>query len=359
MLSGRRLLIGDHHQLPPFEADRLVKILGDHGLVAQALELSESYVGPLLRDGEIEELDQIASSPEVMRAVADTALRLFEPFRSVVEEDERRHLANANHRRISSVLTEQRRMDPAIATIVSEAFYEGALKTFEGRVQIAETQLPKFSIMAPLPTAPVTVINFKHISATGQGAHAEAARPRWHNPGEVQSVVDVLRHIRGKEQQLPSLVILSFYSAQVDRLSERIDAGFKNGELAHLTGFAPALPNGKWVSTVDGFQGNEADLVILSLVRNNAGSGARALGFLRDKRRMNVALSRAKSKLVIVGSLSFLSEAVRGVNPDAGVHDLSFITTVIDTITMLEKIGPNGEAPRAKCIDPSILASNT
>jgi AAA domain len=116
------------------------------------------------------------------------------------------------------------------------------------------------------------------------------------------------------------------------------------------------LQNGKWVGTVDSFQGNEADLVILSLVRNNAGSGARALGFLRDKRRMNVALSRAKSKLVIVGSLSFLCEAVRGVNPDAVTHDLSFLTTVVDTIKELERVTPDGKLSGAKRIDPAILA---
>jgi superfamily I DNA and/or RNA helicase len=109
-----------------------------------------------------------------------------------------------------------------------------------------------------------------------------------------------------------------------------------------------SMHGGKWVSTVDGFQGNEADLIILSLVRNNPGTGTRALGFLKDKRRMNVALSRAKSKLVIVGSLDFLTEAVRGVNPDAGDHDLSFLTVIAETIGNLETVkrGPGFCAER-------------
>ncbi len=89
------------------------------------------------------------------------------------------------------------------------------------------------------------------------------------------------------------------------------------------------------MGTVDSFQGSEADLVVLSLVRNNQRTGLSALGFLRDKRRMNVALSRARSKLVIVGSLAFLREAVRGVNPDAGEHGLSFLVDVTGTIDQL------------------------
>ena len=59
MLSGRRLLIGDHYQLPPFEADRLVKILTDHSLVSEALKIAEQLIGPLLRDGELDELDAV------------------------------------------------------------------------------------------------------------------------------------------------------------------------------------------------------------------------------------------------------------------------------------------------------------
>ncbi|RWR04071.1 AAA domain-containing protein [Paenirhodobacter populi] len=67
MLSGRRLLIGDHHQLPPFEADRLVKVLQNHALVLQAIELSEQYVGPLLRDGDTAELTALAADANRVR----------------------------------------------------------------------------------------------------------------------------------------------------------------------------------------------------------------------------------------------------------------------------------------------------
>lgn len=106
-------------------------------------------------------------------------------------------------------------------------------------------------------------------------------------------------------------------------------------DLSHLKAFAPARTAGL-IGTVDGFQGGEADLVVLSLVRNNARVGARALGFLRDRRRINVAISRAMSQLVIVGSRSFLREAVRGVNPDGSdQHELAFLTAILDKIDVL------------------------
>ena len=58
------------------------------------------------------------------------------------------------------------------------------------------------------------------------------------------------------------------------------------------------------VNTVDGFQGQERDIVIISLVRaNDEGQ----IGFLRDLRRMNVAITRARCKLFILGSVSTLT----------------------------------------------------
>ena len=58
------------------------------------------------------------------------------------------------------------------------------------------------------------------------------------------------------------------------------------------------------VGTVDGFQGQERDVIVISLVRDNADGN---IGFLRDLRRMNVAITRARMKLIIIGNVSTLS----------------------------------------------------
>jgi hypothetical protein len=355
MLSGRRLLIGDHHQLPPFEADRLGKILADFSLITATLTLAPQLVGSLMREGELEELERIARDPTRLRETGNLGRRLLEPFRTFAEEDERLSLANSGHRAISAMLTEQRRMDPAIARIISEAFYKKKLKTNPMR-EAAATELPPFVHLAPMPSSPVVVVDFPHVSASGTRTPIERGRPRWHNPSEVDAVINVLRRIRARRgASRPSLAILSPYSAQVDMLDRRVEA-LRRKELAHLDEFASVRSGGGFVGTVDSFQGGEADLVIVSLVRNNPRTGGAALGFLRDRRRINVALSRAKSQLVLVGSLDFLRDAVRGVNPDDESHDLAFLTQIVDTIATLSKETRGSEKlPLAAIVAPAML----
>jgi hypothetical protein len=354
MLSGRRLLIGDHYQLPPFEADRLVKILSDHSLVVEALGLAEQLVGPLMREGELDELEPLRADPTALRETAGAALRVLEPFRTIVEEDERRAASNPNHRSLAATLTEQRRMDPAIAEIVSKAFYGGRLDTELGRKRSAESGEPPIIHLGALPKSPVVVVDFPHVSSTSHGFGIERGRPQWHNPTEVSAVIDVLRRLRPRPgKKKPSLAVLSPYKAQVDKLRDGL-ATHRTKDLAHLDGFSPVRSNSAFVGTVDSFQGSEADVVILSLVRNSARTGAGALGFLRDRRRMNVALSRAKTQLIIVGSLAFLREAVRGVNPDAEEHDLSFLTIMVEAVESLSA-RKRGDLPLASIIPPSAL----
>merc|ERR1712133_273510 len=64
------------------------------------------------------------------------------------------------------------------------------------------------------------------------------------------------------------------------------------------------------VSTVDGYQGREAEVVVFSTVRAPDASKTKAgIGFLADERRLNVALTRAKSVLVVVGHAATLAQS--------------------------------------------------
>mmetsp|Transcript_31306 Transcript_31306/g.51686 ORF Transcript_31306/g.51686 Transcript_31306/m.51686 type:complete len:108 (+) Transcript_31306:1-324(+) len=62
------------------------------------------------------------------------------------------------------------------------------------------------------------------------------------------------------------------------------------------------------VKSVDGYQGRERDVIIFSAVRSNRSGN---IGFLTDWRRMNVALTRAKNALIVVGDLKTLGEGDR------------------------------------------------
>jgi len=109
------------------------------------------------------------------------------------------------------------------------------------------------------------------------------------NEGEAILAISVvkfyLKMISPKE-----IVVIAMYSAQVKRIRSLMQ---RNG-----------MRNVK-VCSVDAFQGSEADVVVLSLVRSNR---AKSIGFLRDSRRLNVAMTRARHALIILGNASTLSE---------------------------------------------------
>ncbi len=96
-------------------------------------------------------------------------------------------------------------------------------------------------------------------------------------------------------------------------LEERIDVGLISpyrAQVKYLRGLIKRTPFFKSfrhlisVNTVDGFQGQERDVIVISLVRSNEDGN---IGFLRDLRRMNVAMTRARMKLIIIGSVSTMT----------------------------------------------------
>lgn len=355
-LGNRRLLIGDHRQLGPFDADRLRRIFADSRQIEEMLAHAPDATGALFGDTVLEALGSALQDPTNKADVLELAKQWVEPFQSVVMEDERRLLAMPHHKRLSATLTKQRRMDPAIAEVVSKTFYNGELETDKEREKEALNGVSKI-LSDDILASPVVVIDFPHVSVTQRRAPCERAKPKWHNPGEVEAVVDVLHKLRRNPaaKKPPTLAVLSPYASQVTLLHQRLRQAFKT-ELKHIPrDFATVRAGLDYFGTVDSFQGSEADVVIVSLVRNNARVGFPALGFLRERRRMNVLLSRAREKLVLVGSLAFLEEAVKGVNPDGEERELAFLTKMIGSIRDLTTREWRRGVPLARIIAPERL----
>lgn len=101
------------------------------------------------------------------------------------------------------------------------------------------------------------------------------------NPGELELIQKRLAEIA---DQNFSIGIISPYRKQVNDLREIFEASI-------------------YIQTIDSFQGQERDIILVSLVRSNT---ANQIGFLSDYRRMNVALTRAKRKLIVIGDSATL-----------------------------------------------------
>ncbi len=96
------------------------------------------------------------------------------------------------------------------------------------------------------------------------------------------------------------------------QVTELLDAGLAASDIAVITPYAGQVrllrelmpDNGVEIDTVDGFQGREKEAVVISLVRSN---DRNEIGFLSDARRMNVALTRARRKLIVIGDTATLA----------------------------------------------------
>lgn len=176
----------------------------------------------------------------------------------------------ALHPEAVTLLETQYRMNTAIMGFSS-------LKFYEGRLQASATVANRLLAPGDKP--------FTFIDTAGAGYEEQPDGTSMSNPDEAAFIV---RHIASMDYAGKSVAVIAPYQKQVALLKE-------------LLAGSPAE-----VNTVDGFQGQERDVVYLSLTRSNADG---VIGFLSDYRRMNVAITRARMKLVLVGDSATLGQS--------------------------------------------------
>ena len=129
--------------------------------------------------------------------------------------------------------------------------------------------------------------------------------------GFEQFVGESFGRINKVEAELTLLTLQEYFDriGKTRILNERLDVVIISPYRAQVQYLRSQLKKKEWfkpfrhlitVNTVDGFQGQERDIVIISLVRSNDEG---QIGFLRDLRRMNVAITRARMKLIILGDV--------------------------------------------------------
>lgn len=184
---------------------------------------------------------------------------------------------------VDVMLRTQYRMNEAIMQFSNEQFYENQL--------LADQKVKHWTITAQ--TAP---LEFVDTAGCGYEESPNRDSGSTANPEEAKLL---FRHLESLLMEIEkdtlendkpiSIGIISPYKAQVHLLRQEL-ASISNKKLSHLVSIE--------ANTVDSFQGQERDIIYISLVRSNENG---EIGFLKDTRRTNVAMTRARKKLVIIG----------------------------------------------------------
>ncbi|MFA1677987.1 AAA domain-containing protein [Rhizobium mongolense] len=337
LLSYRRLMIGDHMQLPPFDSERVEKILADPATVSEAIKAVEDMISRQLKDASLDDLlDDVKSEGIDLPRVCALALEFLKMFGSFVEKDYKFVTERPRARRIARRLSEQHRMHPAISRIVSHCFYDDELHNYATKEREFQTTASPVVLDVGREDTPVTFIDMPYSRAEARNGKFSDMRPSWHNEKEVDAVISALSLLKTHGKK-PSLAILSPYMEQVRRIRTALRKAQDAGKL-NLSQFSPAIGGTEFCGTVDSFQGGQADCVVVSLVRNNESTNpSKSLGFLTRSHRMNVLLSRAKWRMVLIGSLDFYKYVLS--NEDLPDVDLGFFRKFYKSVT---------EAPEAE-----------
>jgi ATP-dependent RNA/DNA helicase IGHMBP2 len=197
-------------------------------------------------------------------------------------------LYETNPHQISRMLKVQYRMHETIANWASEALYHGELTTHSTAQGRTLATLPGVSLqddedneLAQMPLLLIDTAGCDCYESTN------AAGSRF-NPGEAHIVQQHVRRLLDMGVPASQIAVITPYNGQVELL--------KSMEM-------PVE-----IRTVDGFQGGEREAVVLSLVRSSPQKGS-SIGFLRDDRRLNVAVTRAKRHCCVVADSETVSSS--------------------------------------------------
>lgn len=254
MQSAKRvLLVGDHLQLPPLYSD------AHKAALARRLGINNA------------------------RTELDTVLR----------SDFARAFNSEYGVQVSSTLLTQYRMAIPIGNLVSNTFYEGKL-------QNGPRVIPNiYSNAPPALRSPVTWLDMSSLGE--RGYHQSDRGVSIYNRCEAEQVIEILKQISLSGQFLADITelkekddaligIICMYAEQKRLIRQKFN------QAVWIEGFKELVK----IDTVDSYQGKENRIIILSLTRSDK---SWTPGFLRTPNRINVAMSRAMDRLLIIGNV--------------------------------------------------------
>jgi len=342
--SHRLLLIGDHFQLPPFNAKIFKQLLADPLRVKKAIQLGAQFAPGLIDVTLVEEED----GREWFVDRCERWRSMVELFAAVFASS-----SDGTGRAPVATLTDQHRMHPDIAAIVGQSFYPDLYDVDGTILKSPEETHARFSESPPFyikegSWLPGNRVVWCDVPWIQREKYAEGEQDGlFVSKVEAGLVVRVLEELQPRGSEPCEVQILSPYTNQLEIIRRAIEATHQNGGLPHMFSGPFDLREGKRLgATVDEFQGSEADVVIVSLVRNNALVPWKSLGFLKERNRMNVLLSRAKQKLIIVGSWDFFS--TRCDEHTSADEEHAYLRQMMNVMAFAETTGKLGKVEAAK-----------
>ncbi|XP_050375988.1 uncharacterized ATP-dependent helicase C29A10.10c-like isoform X2 [Argentina anserina] len=186
------------------------------------------------------------------------------------------------------LLSVQYRMHPQIRDFPSRYFYQGRLSDSESVANLPDETYYKDPLLKPYVFYDIT---------HGRESH-RGGSVSYQNIHEAQFCVRLYEHLQKTAKSLGlgkiSVGIITPYKLQLKCLQREFDEALKSEEGKDL-----------YINTVDAFQGQERDVIIMSCVR----ASGHGVGFVADIRRMNVALTRARRALWVMGNANALMQS--------------------------------------------------
>ena len=334
--SPKTLMLGDYKQIPPIVNDEILEICRQEDIstdlfsqsffeylfekmrkneIRRLVNKPQGWIDPNLldEDGDIDE-DECREHAKVHMLQPTAAGYIGTPLEQSVhtasgktetlyssrysEEDVESFIQKITNDPKKIVnLNSQFRMPGNISDVISEWFYESNY--------FSSYSMKRFRPVVPHTGLPMVVINTAGMA--GRFESQPENKMGYHNHAEAELVADILAAVlagKSESERLEyrksldkQLGVISAYGAQVRLIRQKLKSrlGFTDSEASTS------------VASLDSFQGQERDLIIYSLTRSGkTPSRAARVGFLKELRRLNVAFTRCKKQLVIIGDLDYL-----------------------------------------------------
>ena len=323
--AGHRwLLIGDHLQLPPYRIEDYLEGISRLGEAVTALENLDGVSWKIRDDAWIQKWkDSTPEEQELFKKRCERWVKTFEYiFTSCEVATGKKHRTEDEpNGSAAGMLSGQYRMHPDIAELVSEVYYDGKIES-KTKNDITGEPIPTvvhpFVLPEQIVGKAVVWLDTPWVNSDPRCGEVgnDGSQAPYINLSEVAAIQEFLSSLAREDDRSSgvkrtpdlNLAILSPYFQQVSLINRQFNSmqSLLPPYLKLRTGLATRRRNRdrkRFAHTVDSFQGNEADIVLVSLVRNNLREPLKGMGFLNDKSRMNVTYSHARTFACSCGKL--------------------------------------------------------